>query len=302
MDEHQWIQQIDSTINTGDISVLLPLSKISVNPQLSSKFPIKQTQSENSQLIFLYTTFVISSTTDNINKLLSFYSQQYPLYLSQNLNNFTQQLLQESVQLSKQEDNDINKNCRKLIKDTLNRVLTNSLKQNPSWPLTLFTTNLILELVIDLDAIDQGLHVINGQVERFASYEQNPKSDQMKYYYYCGRSFFDTMDFKQSDAFLTRAWKVSMRGMHKKQQLILKYLVISRLIRGSTPSKQLLQNYGLQELEILIQCWKNGDYQGYLSCIEQYCDYFIANGLYTILKYKTTILLYRNFFKSMYFY
>ena len=292
-----WIQSIDDNINNGQMLLnLLPMSSSKLPAEISHKFPLLNTQN---QLLQCYSTYLMDKSSMNINKLLNYYTQQLPIYQT-NMDKFTRSLLKEAVNISKAQDyKENNQDSRKLIKDCLNRMLTAAIKQNPSWSGILFTTNAILELVIDLDAIDQGLHVINGQVERFADIKNCVASDQVKYWYYCGRAYFDTHDFKNCDSFLTKAWSKCNSKMIAKKTIILKYLLVCRLVRGCVPNEALLDKYGMTKFRRLLLLWKAGNLNAYISYIDEIQDWLIDNQLYTILKFRTPLLLYRNFFKQM---
>ena len=291
-DLEAWVRSVQQHLADGKVLLeLLPLTS-SLPLAISSEFPLLL---ESDKLVQQYSEYYADNSAANLNKYLNVYIKQTSFY-DQPLDAYTRLLLSYLVSISKIQDGDDTMNARKLTKDNLNKLLTLSLKQQPNWSLVLHVTNCILQLTTSMDAIDQGLHVINGQVERFAVVDGCCKQDRVVYWWYCGRANFEVHNFALADLFFSKSLSKLHPSMSKHRLLILKYLIVCRLVRGCPPSKELLRRNDLMVFWPLVECWMAGNFKSYNVYLESVHEYLVENCLYIILKHRTKLLLYRNLF------
>jgi hypothetical protein len=67
------------------------------------------------------------------------------------------------------------------------------------------------------------------------------------------------------------------------------------------PDAKLLSKYGLDVYFMdLLSAWKSGDIARYIRLLDKNRMWFFQSGLYTIMKHRMELLIYRNFFQQIY--
>ncbi len=89
-----------------------------------------------------------------------------------------------------------------------------------------------------------------------------------------------------------------LKGGENARQIIL-YLSIVRLVLGQPPDAQLLQHHNLSTLltPTLLTAWKVGDFETFRREVDTHAIFWMKRGVYTVLKERTKICMFRNLFK-----
>ncbi|KAJ1652179.1 hypothetical protein IWQ61_007423 [Dispira simplex] len=130
-----------------------------------------------------------------------------------------------------------------------------------------------------------------------------PKSEQVTYRYFAGRSFLFQHRIHDAERELARALaECTLRpSAFRNRRTIFFHLVIARVILGKAPHPMLLKKYGYQELfGPLIAAVR----QGWIRQFEQHCeqiqDALLPTASYLLLRERCQVLLYRNLFRRVF--
>jgi hypothetical protein len=105
----------------------------------------------------------------------------------------------------------------------------------------------------------------------------------------------------KADVHLSYAFNSCDVQMHRQRKYILKFLIVCRIVRGSLPSKKLLQIYNMGEyFGDIIHCVSTGNLEGYENALDKQKQFFLSLKCYAIMKHLLKPIIYRNFFYSLY--
>ncbi|CAF9925174.1 MAG: COP9 signalosome (CSN) subunit [Heterodermia speciosa] len=121
-----------------------------------------------------------------------------------------------------------------------------SLEESRKWALY-YTTNLLFKTYFKLNSISLSkniLRALSASRTDMPVLEAFPKSHIVTFKYYVGVIFFLEEDYKQAEESLTEAYKLCHAYSHKNRELILTYLIPTRLLTTRLlPSVSLLRPY-----------------------------------------------------------
>ncbi|KAJ1963453.1 hypothetical protein IWQ62_003210 [Dispira parvispora] len=130
-----------------------------------------------------------------------------------------------------------------------------------------------------------------------------PKSEQVTYRYFAGRSFLFQHRIHDAERELARALAecTLQPSAFRNRRTIFFHLVIARVILGKAPHPALLEKYGYQELfGPVITAIR----QGWIWKFEQHCeqiqDALLPTASYLLLRERCQVLLYRNLFRRVF--
>ncbi|KXS19385.1 hypothetical protein M427DRAFT_449304 [Gonapodya prolifera JEL478] len=122
------------------------------------------------------------------------------------------------------------------------------------------------------------------------------KADLVSYRFLVG--VYRTMEhqFMAAEPNFAFAFSHCTHSNFSNKRRILTYLSVVRLVLGRPPPRELVQKYSLLDFftERLIDCWRVGDYSGFLEEVDQHKEWWRSRGLYTIMKERTKLLMWRN--------
>lgn len=129
--------------------------------------------------------------------------------------------------------------------------------------------------------------------------DQFPIHQMITYWFLIGKKAM--LDSNLNDAFdlLMLSFINCDYSSIKNKKIILKYLIPIAMNKGKFPKYSLLEKYGLQLFEPIIESIKNGDLLSFRKCLKENEEFFINNGIYLVIE-KLTVLVYRNLFKKVY--
>lgn len=124
-------------------------------------------------------------------------------------------------------------------------------------------------------------------------------AERVTYSYFTGmKSLYDS-DYRKADNLLSFAFENCHKQYFKNRRIILIFLIpVKMLFAGSMPTKQLLQEYNLEQFEELLDAIKDGNLYSFDEAIEKHSDFFYCYGIYFTLE-KLKGLVYRNIFKKV---
>lgn len=127
-----------------------------------------------------------------------------------------------------------------------------------------------------------------------------PKSQQVEYRFYLGKFYWLKSQLKNAYLHLYWSWNNCYTDSPNKR-LILKHLVAVSLLLGIVPTRELLQQFNLDEVygELVIAL-KNGHHTRFYAALEHYRDWFIDRDLYVLLKSRAFTLLNRGALRLIY--
>lgn len=129
-----------------------------------------------------------------------------------------------------------------------------------------------------------------------------PKSHQVTYNYYVGVVKFLEEDYEVAEQHLTAAYNLCLASSPRNIQLILIYLIPTKLITNSVlPTEALLAPYpGLQELlGPIARCISRGDLAGFDAALQAGEDEFVKRRVYLTLERGRDVCM-RNLFRQVY--
>ncbi|KAG0203904.1 COP9 signalosome (CSN) subunit [Mortierella sp. GBA30] len=128
-----------------------------------------------------------------------------------------------------------------------------------------------------------------------------PMADQVTIRYYTGVLSFFNEDFKKAEADLQFAFDYTLSRFHQNRRLILHYLIPTRLLRGSLPSAQLLEEFpelsGLYKS--VVEAIKTGNVQKFDEALVEGGDRLIGLGTYLTVE-RSRVVAVRMLFKRVY--
>eukprot|EP01135_Chromosphaera_perkinsii_P002896 Nk52_evm7s230 gene=Nk52_evmTU7s230 len=133
----------------------------------------------------------------------------------------------------------------------------------------------------------------------FPPLERFPMGQRVTYSFYLGRLHMFNGEYQQADEQLSFALQHCHRDSRANKYLICLYLVPAKLLRGSLPSRKLMQKYRLREFEGIVAAIRSGDLKLFNASMEKHQNFFIGHGIYLILE-KLRIITFRTFFKRIY--
>ncbi|RDW37645.1 hypothetical protein B0I73DRAFT_135160 [Yarrowia lipolytica] len=127
-----------------------------------------------------------------------------------------------------------------------------------------------------------------------------PKSQQVEYRFYLGKFYWLKSQLKNAYLHLYWSWdKCYTQSTNKR--LILKHLVAVSLLLGIIPTRELLQQFNLDNIYgEMVVALKHGNHTRFYAALENARDWFIDRDLYVLLKSRAFTLLDRGSLKVIY--
>ncbi|KAI8920058.1 hypothetical protein DFJ77DRAFT_437732 [Powellomyces hirtus] len=165
----------------------------------------------------------------------------------------------------------------------------------------LLVTNIALRFYVRIDEW-QLCNKLHGQIERGRlDLTQYPKSQRVTYHFMIGRLKLFYHAFKAAEKHFAFALQHCHKDAIANRQRIFPLMIATRLVRGMLPSDHLLQKYNLTaQFAPLIYAFRKGHFAQYHAAVEAHASYFASLNVLYILQYRTTALLYRNLFRTVY--
>ena len=168
-----------------------------------------------------------------------------------------------------------------------------------------YTTNLLFKIYFKLNSISLSKNIlrsIQASNTDMPPLEAFPRSHIVTFKYYVGVIAFLEEDYITAAEHLSQALQLCQRSAAKNRELILTYLIPTRLLtRHILPAQILLKPYPrLQRLFTpLCACIKRGDLAGFDAAMIAGQDEFVKRRIYLTLERGRDIAL-RNLFRRMF--
>ncbi|CAK1357463.1 Protein CSN12 [Cercospora beticola] len=131
---------------------------------------------------------------------------------------------------------------------------------------------------------------------------QFPKSHQVSFMYYCGVIHFVDEDYAAAEQYLSSAYNLCYSKSAKNVQLILTYLIPTKLLTSHTlPSSAVLSQYpSLARLfQPIAESIRKGDLTGFNTALENGEEEFVKRRIYLTLERGRDVIL-RNIFRKVF--
>ncbi|KAF2170167.1 hypothetical protein M409DRAFT_19773 [Zasmidium cellare ATCC 36951] len=180
----------------------------------------------------------------------------------------------------------------------------NPLEDSRKWALyyvatLLFKTHFKLNHISLSKNILRSLRATTSDMPPLSNY---PKSHQIPFMYYCGVIHFLDEDYSAAEEHLTAAYEMCHAKAHKNIQLILTYLIPTKLLTShKLPSSKLLSQYpSLARLfQPLCDSIRTANLSAFNTALEQGEEEFVKRRIYLTLERGRDVIL-RNIFRKIF--
>ncbi|KAJ3339014.1 26S proteasome non-ATPase regulatory subunit 3 [Gonapodya sp. JEL0774] len=128
---------------------------------------------------------------------------------------------------------------------------------------------------------------------------QSTKADLVSYHFLVGVYRLTDHHFLAAEPHLAYAFRHCTLTHPSNRRRALTFLSAARLILGRTPPQSLIEKYGLSETFTprLVDRWRIGDYHGFMAEVESRREWWSSRGLYSVMKERTKLAMWRNLLK-----
>ncbi|KAI5359633.1 putative proteasome component (PCI) domain, winged helix-like DNA-binding domain superfamily [Septoria linicola] len=179
----------------------------------------------------------------------------------------------------------------------------NSLEDSRKWALYYIATALF-KTHFKLNHISLSKNILRSLKSQgdMPPLSQFPKSHQVAFMYYCGVIHFVDEDYAAAEEYLTSAYTLCHAKATKNIQLILTYLIPTKLLTSHTlPSSAVLAQYpGLARLfQPIAESIRKGDLAAFNAALESGEEEFVKRRIYLTLERGRDVIL-RNIFRKVF--